>query len=335
MTSPQPNPLPPGIHILLGDSAGGTFTSVYSARDRVLIDQDVLSCGPTPRCDNLEQWGKLRLEFWNHVAYDVIEYERSPLDLVAQVHRLKDAERVHVWAATGVSEQLFVAHVLHLMDVVGADPTRLHVLQFEKTRKGHLINGVGELNEENMSNHPDALPLSEAALADYRSAWNALTSPDPSHIANFAGARPTANRWLLNAMKTMLRRYPDKRTGLSYWDFALLSAVSSRGPNAARVIGFTMTGKYDDGDPVGDWYLFGRLHRLGDERLPQPLLKLAGNTKQMRNTEVELTEFGKMVLAGTASNYPTNPIDDWAGGVKLSSAENAVWFNDDGKLVRG
>jgi hypothetical protein len=41
------------------------------------------------------------------------------------------------------------------------------------------------------------------------------------------------------------------------------------------------------------------------------------------------------VLDGTASNYPTNPIDDWAGGVRLSSANGAVWFNDGERIVRG
>jgi hypothetical protein len=29
-----------------------------------------------------------------------------------------------------------------------------------------------------------------------------------------------------------------------------------------------------------------------------------------------------------------NPIDDWAGGVHLSSTAGNVWFNEDGKIVR-
>jgi hypothetical protein len=40
------------------------------------------------------------------------------------------------------------------------------------------------------------------------------------------------------------------------------------------------------------------------------------------------------VLKGAASNYPANPIDDWAAGVRLSSANGEMWFNDGGKLVR-
>jgi hypothetical protein len=29
----------------------------------------------------------------------------------------------------------------------------------------------------------------------------------------------------------------------------------------------------------------------------------------------------------------TNPIDDWAAGVKLSSADGVLWFNEGGRLM--
>jgi hypothetical protein len=40
VTHPAAKPLLPGIHIILGDSAGGIFTRIYHARDRLLIDHD-------------------------------------------------------------------------------------------------------------------------------------------------------------------------------------------------------------------------------------------------------------------------------------------------------
>ena len=95
-----------------------------------------------------------------------------------------------------------------------------------------------------------------------------------------------------------------------------------------------MAETFEFGDLVGDWYLFGRLLRLGSERNPQPLLTLSGDQTSIRSTEAVLTPFGEEVLKGTASNYPANPIDDWAAGVRLSSEQGALWFNDGGKLVR-
>jgi len=68
--------------------------------------------------------------------------------------------------------------------------------------------------------------------------------------------------------------------------------------------------------------------------LPRPLVAFTGNRTRMRELDVALTAFGEAVLDGAASNYLTNPIDEWAGGVRLSSADSALWFNDDGLLVK-
>ena len=40
------------------------------------------------------------------------------------------------------------------------------------------------------------------------------------------------------------------------------------------------------------------------------------------------------ILANRASNYPDNPIDDWAAGVPLDSRRGMLWFNDGGRLVK-
>jgi hypothetical protein len=333
----SPKPLPPGIHIILGDSAGGIFMRVFRARERLLIDQDVLCCGPTPKCDDLRAWSALRLDYWmNLVPGGESGHIPAPNNLVSGVERLRGDETIHVWAATSLSEQLFIAHVVRLVDLVGADPTRIALVQFESLRNRRArILGMGELNEESMSDHPKPQQLSDATRADYRAAWSALTSEDPTAIERFAADRPNANAWLKQAMRLMLRRFPDKRTGLTHWDHKLLSITRKHAPRAARIIGAAITDDMEDADLTGDWYLFGRLQRLGDERLPQPLLKLTGDKTSMRNAEVALTPFGEAVLDGTASNYPTNPIDDWAGGVRLSSANGAVWFNDGERIVRG
>jgi hypothetical protein len=111
--------------------------------------------------------------------------------------------------------------------------------------------------------------------------------------------------------------------------------VKKFGPGVSGIIGYTMAETFEFGDLVGDWYLFGRMLRLGDQRNPKPLVELSGDQMSIRNTEAVLTPFGVAVLKGEASSFPDNPIDDWAAGVKLSSAEGQLWFNDGGRLVRG
>jgi hypothetical protein len=172
-------------------------------------------------------------------------------------------------------------------------------------------------------------------LRDYHDAWSALTSPDPALVENFAETHASAGTWLKRAMQLLLRRFPDKHSGLPFWDLALLRETRRHSPNTRRIIGNAMVNYWDDGDLVGDYYLFGRILRLGNPALPKPLLELSGNTSDMRETEAKLTAFGTEVLEGRASSYPANPIDDWASGVKLSSASGALWFREGGRLVRG
>jgi hypothetical protein len=325
--------LPPGLHILLGDAAGGIFTRVFFARDRLLIDQDVLSVGPTPRCTDIAAWNKLRHDFWmSFVPNAASEHVHSRFNLLDNAARLSDAGRVNVWAATGVSEQLFIAFVVHLVRLVGGDPGNISLVQFESLN-GMRVNGLGELDEEQLRAAPEPVAMSVDDAQHYLNAWVALTSPDPTDLSNFAREHADANRWLKLAMQLMTRRFPDRRTGLTYWDHALLSRVAQRGPSASQIIGFTIAETYAQGDSVGDWFLFGRLLRLG--KCPRPLLTVGGDQLAIHSTEAVITDFGKGVLKGAASNYPANPIDDWAAGVKLSSADGTVWFNDGGKLIKG
>jgi len=326
--------LPPGLHLVLGDSAAGTFTRVFFARDRLLIDQDVLSCGPTPPCTDLAAWNQLRLDYWtSFVPGELGEHVHSRFNLIDNATRLKDAERVHIWAATGVSEQLFIAFVAQLMKLVDGDVERLALMPIEKSG-GKRIVGLGELDEAQFHAHPEPEALNVDVIQHYLNAWTALTSPDPEDLINFARDHAEASIWRKLSMRLMSRRFPDKRSGLTYWDHALLSRVEKFGPAVSHVIGYTMAETYEFGDLVGDWYLFGRVLRLGSKNNPQPLLELSGDQKSIRNTEAKLTKFGADVLAGRASNYPTNPIDEWAAGVRLSSAEGKLWFNDGGRLVR-
>jgi Domain of unknown function (DUF1835) len=329
-------PLPPGVHIILGDSAGGIFNRVFGAT-QLLVEQDVLCSGPTRACETFAEWRAMRHAFWRDLI--PARFEESSIGAAPpddHSGRLLEAERIHIWAATSVAEQLFIAFILHRADELGIEPDRLRLVQFEHfpNRKARIL-GMGEIDEAQMAACPEPARFTDDMLTDYRDSWAALTARDPEPLATFAARRPVANQWLSQAMKLMLRRYPDIRTGLPHWDHVLLRATQLHAPRAARVIAHAMTEDWFDADLVGDYFLFGRLLRLAGEELPQPLLKISGACTKMRDTEVALTEFGREVLEGRASSYPANPIEDWAAGVRLASGQGIVWFDDGGRIVRG
>ena len=323
------------VNLILGDSAAGTFRVAFGRDEPLFVEPDVLSCGPTPPRTDLDAWRKRRHQFWTELVPGVFEdRETWPSDVLENVARLSGAHRITIWAATGLSEQLFVASACNLIAAANIPLDRVELVQFEYVtgRRARVI-GMGELNEAQMRDHPAAVPNTQDVFATYLASWDALTSPDPRAIERFESDNASASEWLKGAMRMMLRRFPDMSSGLPHWDFRLLAHVREHGPRAVRVIGYTMTENWDHADLVGDYYLFGRLLRMGAETLPMPLLKITGDASTMRTAEAELTAFGLDVLEGRQSNFPANPIEEWVADVQLSSSRGTLWFRDGDRLT--
>lgn len=175
---------------------------------------------------------------------------------------------------------------------------------------------MGELSPERIIEFsPGAKPIGDVEISEYRDAWATYTSDNPSDLLRYLDSRarqPTLQR----AMRSLALRYPDKKTGLSYCDELILKYAAEKGPRVARVVGYTI-GFYEAMDSLGDLYVFDRVRRLSQHVLTTPLLEFSGDQKQMRASEVQLTDFGRAVLSGDANVIEENGIDDWIGGVHL------------------
>lgn len=124
-------------------------------------------------------------------------------------------------------------------------------------------------------------------------------------------------------MRSLVLRYPDKKTGLSYCDEQILKYAAEKGPQVARVVGYTI-GFYEAMDSLGDLYVFDRVRRLSQHVLATPLLEFSGDQNKMRASEVRLTDFGRAVLSGKANAISENGIEDWIGGVHLSGNRSSA-----------
>ena len=221
-----------------------------------------------------------------------------------------------------------LAQVVVLFDQLELDASRLRVAQVERPRSSEVTWAVycfepHQLQE--LSSTPRELHPRE--LQELRRAWKAYTSSIFTDLADYVAAEgclPILHR----AMKQLVYRYPDLRSGLSIWDERLLRNVEERGPSATRVLGYTI-GYNETPDWVGDVYLFRRLVALGDPSLASPLLSIKGSKWRLRECTAELTPFGESVLLGEASHVQTNGIDDWIGGVHLTSGGPIVFRDGD------
>jgi hypothetical protein len=329
---------PNAVHVINGDSAAGTFQQAISSSLRSIVSRDILSVGPILPFAELGTWKDSRVAFWRSVmAHDAqVDLRPAQNGIWENQERLKAARRIYAWAATGNTDQFMVAFLLELLERLGTDPGKVELVEFEQLQpSGRRVVQMGEVDARQMRMHPPPRELSMDEWMAYRSAWNALTSPDPAKVVAFAAENSPVSPHLRRAMGHVLRRYPDRATGLDFWDRQLLANVRKRGPKAARIISYAMGENLDGGDLIGDRYFMWRLLHLASTHLPRPLLHASGSGSDLQDTNFELTDFGTQVCDGKASAWPVNPIDCWAGGVHVSSVANRLWFNDEGTVTPG
>jgi hypothetical protein len=323
------------IHIIQGPSAAACLRQGAGVDpDSLLINYDILSCGPLRPLGSLNDWTRLRQDYLTWLSGDdqTFTFSDQDHDLLSNPEVLQRARRITLWIGTGLAEQLLLLWVIEFLKYLATDLATFRVVQFNRQGNAETV-GVGVLNPSQFGQHPDPLTLDDTAFREAGAAWVGVTASEPAALLSFLSAERHSLPLLQRSLVGLLHRYPDSTSGLNAW-YELLRYTQDVGPKAIRVIGHTMAHDMDFPDWVGDDYLFQRLRRLGDLMLNRPLVTLAGDTNTMRGTEVQLTQEGVDVLAGKANAVVWNGIDDWVGGVHLDSQTDHVWFHKDGTLVR-
>jgi hypothetical protein len=313
------------VNVVHGRAAGKCLKEALTLRaGELLVNQDELSCGPLPTLHSLDEWRRIRESYLRTLDSD-FTFDRLETDLLTNASSLSEAESITLWLGTGLADQLLLVWMPQLLRLLNMGPERLQVVQVSQVN-GFEIQGVGLLNPDQIGNLPQAEVLDEMTIASLDAAWSAITAPDPSLLEEFLSQGAVPPPFLQRSLVYLLLRFPDAETGLNMLDLLLLQCVAEQGPDARRVIGYTIGRSIDSLDYVGDYYLFGRLSRLADPSLPHPLLSLIGSCDELQNARVHLTEAGRNVLDSRANFVEMNGIDDWVGGIHLDSSAGRVWF---------
>jgi hypothetical protein len=333
----------PKMNILHGDSAAGSFKAAFQLNDDgLLVFRDILSCGPLIEFTDITRWQKQRLSFWSEVCsnncVDMQAITTLPGDFYSNFSIFKAAPECKLWIGTGLSDQLLLAFIVHLFDALKLDFGKLSIIQFEKFKnnKGsyHPVQGLGLLEPEKIKEHPAPSQINEKQIQYVKSAWEAFAAPTPELYMEFMAGDSDVMPLLHIAMSYIYYRYPNVINGLSSSDETLLKNTSDHRPKATKVIGYTLTDEFRGLDLVGDWYLFSRLKNLASSKIKNPLVKMNPPDRAMRETEVQITEFGKLALENKINVLKENGSDDWIGGVHLDFKNNNVWVRKNEKLCR-
>jgi hypothetical protein len=317
------------LHVLQGDSAAGVFRqALHPEPDTVLVNRDVLSCGPLPTFESAEQWTRLRGGYWNSVGWDGAPPSAFNGEFLHTISSIDESDSLVFWIGTGVAEQLMLVWSMHLLRVVRSR-AKVRVVQFTRLKNRMDVWGLGLLNPDQLARHPSIEPLSSDAIQALQPFWAAVTSPDPTELLSLLAGASTHWPHLRASLNTLLLRYLDHETGLGRWDREILQRVLENGPSVTRAIGHALAYNLDS-ELIGDGYLFSRLRGLAAPNVAHPLVSLSGDPYNMRDCQAALTATGEQVLAGRANAIELNGIDDWILGVHLDSRHGRVWGRKEG-----
>ena len=323
----------PRLIVTLGDSTGGSIwqaTKSDRPRPTVAASMDSLSSGPLRPLDDLDAFAEARADFWRPVYAD----SGAPVELAAAEFRaeidrfvqlVRHADCTELWVGWSVAEQVFAAFFVALCNREALEPSTTLLRQFPRSDS---LPGLGCTSVAALATPPAPERL-ENVQGAYAAAWHALTAAEPSELVEltrFGTGRPAIEA----ALSAMLLRYPDAGSGLGSVDCRVLERTPAVWTKSAHVVGEAMALGTPLHDLIGDGLLFARLKALAAG--PRPCIEFRGNTSTMRSCEVRLTGFGADCLAGRANRLESG-IDEWIGGVHLSSAAGRVWVRDGTSIV--
>src|SRR4051794_36413520 len=195
------------LHVLQGDSAAGCFKhALHPQRGSLLVNQDVLSCGPLTAFESAEQWTRLRGDYWDSVGWDGRPPSTFNGDFLHKVSSIDESDSLVFWVGTGVAEQLMLVWSMHLLRLVRSR-SKVSVVQFTRVADRIDVWALYLLHPHQIARHPPIEPLSCDAIQELQRYWTAMTSQDPTELLSLMAGVSAHLPHLQASLRTLLLRY--------------------------------------------------------------------------------------------------------------------------------
>jgi hypothetical protein len=320
------------LHIHNGDSAAGTAKKSEIPGEH-LAWREALVCGPAPGGLSIDEFCQVRAQ---HLAdaYGA-NLEKTVQGLRAQeetLARFSDHEEVVLWFEPDLFGQVQLIYLLDRFAQTDLGRTRLSLLCIDEFPGVTGFRGFGELNEEQLAAlFPERQEVTQLQLDLGSKAWQAYSSAQATGLIALLDSNTSALPYLKSALSKHLQRFPSTDNGLGRIERVGLELVAQGHSNFRSL--FPAFARREAEYGFGDAQFYLELKRLADAS-PRALSliiadnRVATDPAQILLTSFEITEFGKVVLAGEEDFVRRNGIDHWLGGVHLVGSE-APWRWDE------
>lgn len=347
------------LHVVSGDAVASLIAASgilqplpeiaaeFRDPDTVVPWLDVLSEGPVPgdlspinlahaRCQYIAAQG------WE--AYIIARQAFARRDAVVATTKRQD--EVIYWFDDDLTDVLQLVQALDRLAARRPEGTAFSWILRPIHDDAGEMGGLGGLSAgQTAATLPERVPVPDLAWAEARSVWRAFVGADPAGLVAAAGTVTDAIPPLRDGLARLFREYPDRRSGLSASEWALLDALADGGATPAEAFARV---QHDDARPfLGDRQVWSRLHAFVTAE--QPLLRPAGgewispvvdllspdepDMAGFLAQSLTLTDTGRAVLAGDRDWLDLGGAGRWLGGVEFRDAASAWRYDPDRATV--
>ncbi len=288
---------------------------------------DPLHQGPVPAGLSLRELSKLRARYVADLGW--AEHDQALERFIKRDERLREGARgaeVVIWSTFELFDQL---HLLQLLgwfdqhrDVVAA-PSVIWVWDlFSELSATDLLEHLGECR-----------PVSSAQLGTAADIWQAFGQSAPNALTEWHRRPLNDLPFMRKALERLFEEYPAADTGLSRTQSQILQVLAAARCAPGEL--FSACQALEARPFMGDWSFWlevealastrkAALRVLDDRRFVRPPA-VDPRADEFRDQILEITDFGRAVLACEADFWAENPAERWIGGVKLGPDNDWRW----------
>ena len=281
--------------------------------------RDVLHEGPVPQGLNLKALSAVRAQFIAERGWgDFDEINRNFIERDEQLEQFSDYEKVILWFEHDLYDQLQILQILDWFSQQESISTPLSMICTDQY--------LGLCSPQEMTQLLKfEQPITQEQLHLSHQAWASFQHPTPEKWYQLLNTDTSALKFLEGAIVRMLEEYPNCSNGLSRTAQCALQLVSESEQTAEKL--FRLYQQTEERKFLGDSSFWVVLEELLVAQ--QPLLKLPEGMQLALPTQPDhvltITEQGRAVLKGDQHWLEIHEIDQWIGGVHLTSADPWCW----------
>jgi len=333
--------MPRTLHITNGDGAGDLLKASGLGGD-VLPWRDTMFEGPFPEGLDLPATSALRARYLAATGLPVDDVRQDFEARDAALRRAPDHDRITLWFEHDLLDQLQLLQILDWFAGVDTGKTDLGIVCIGEFPGIDPFRGLGQLSPAQIASlASQRVPVTDDHLRLGREGWAAFRSPDPRALEAFIAQDLTPLPFMQAALKRHIEEFPSVREGVGRTHLQVLRLIADGVTGPVEL--FVEIMARETVLFMGDWSTFRRIGELF--RPQEPLLrcppfgvfrwppKIALPLDEFRAQTLDLTDKGRLVLAGTAAPNPMAGFDYWLGGVHF---ENGIapwhWNPPTGRL---